>query len=160
MSEEEEERFSPEFGGPLDQAGLIPIAALLDDPHRRNILLSPTQEYEERENPNSGTTILIPHSLHPEAASIIAAGLSTQHNLLNLSANLVRAKKIEYGIITWLGGIKYRRNTEVATSLRAAKFSFGLTMDGMAEQGSFSGLLTRLSGSLREFITGTRSDKK
>ena len=154
---DEDERYAPDLTGPLDSAAQIPIAALLDDPQRRSILLGSVWEPIIREDAETGEEKIIGYrDKHPVVSAIIAAGLTTQNNLLHLSARQAQAKKIEYNVLTWLGGLPYRRNKDIRVALEAANFSFSNTVDGMASEGTFSLLLTKLTGSIKEIITGER----
>lgn len=158
---EEEEGYITNLDGPLDSVSPVPFGLLLDDQHRRNIMLAPAYKQLTEEDEDTGEIRITGlRSEYPNASAIIAAGLSTQNNLLHLTPNQALAKKMEYGVIVQLGGLPYRRKPKIRTALTSAQFAFNNTIDGMSTEGTFSILLTKLSGSIREVITGVRRQDK
>ena len=133
-----EERYE-DITGPLDPTSPVPFGLLLDDQHRRNIMLGPAYEQITQEDEETGEIrILGMRTKYPNAAAIISAGLSTQNNLLDLNPNQALAKKLEYDVLVQVGGLPYRRKGEVRTAMRAAQFAFKNTGDGMSQEGTFS----------------------
>lgn len=149
-----------DLAGPSDNVNTPPFGLLLDDTHRRNVLLAPIYRQIIQQDEDGEPRIVGLKTIYPNAAAVISAGLSTQNNLLDLNPYQAQAKKMEYDVICRAAGLPYRRNSKVRTSLIAAQFSFNNTIDGMSHEGTFSLLLTKLTGSIREFITGVRGGEK
>lgn len=153
------EEYIPDIGGPGD-VNQLPYQLLLDDQHRRNTILSNAYEQIVNYDAQGEPQIRWHKTKYPNVVSVLAAGLSTQNNLLDLTPNQARAKKLEYDILAMVTGLPHKRNSEVRTAIAACQFSFSNTIDGMAEEGTFSLLLTKLTGSIREYITGVRGQKE
>lgn len=156
----EEDNHIMDLTGPSD-IQQVPYGLLLDDQHRRNVILAPAYEQIIQVDEETGEQRVVGlKTNYPNAASVMAAGLSTQNNLLDLNPYQARAKKLEYDILCLVAGLPHRRNPKIRTALASSQFAFSNTVDGMAEEGTFSLLLTKLTGSIREYITGVRGRKE
>lgn len=158
MSENED--LIQDIAGPGDALNQIPFGLILDDPHRRNIGLAPLYTQTTKEDPDTGQTIITGMmQKHRKIIPLVVMGLSPQNNLLDLTENQAIAAKLDYSTKVMIHGLPYRRNGEVRNTLDAVQFAFCNTITGMSEEGTFNMLLTKLTGSIRELITGVRGEK-
>lgn len=142
--------------GPLDQTNPVPFALLLDDNYRRQNISSSAYEYVQEHDPQTGvpqkTTIKVSE---PDLAAIYSHALSPQNNLMDYTPPIALAKKLENDILFQMLQLKYRR-TKHHSNLAVAQVAMNQTIDGMSTEGTFSVWLTRMTGSIREVITGIR----
>ena len=155
MSDEEEQDTMPEVDGPLDAVSKVEFGLLLDDQHRRQSITNLAYRYKTTYDEEGKPEELTIEVAEPAAAALYAHALSTQVNLLDLDYNMARAAMMEMDIIFMTAGLKYRR-TKHRIPLSIAQSAFNNTINGMSTNGTFSLWLAKMSGSIRELITGVR----
>jgi len=155
---DEEQNYS-DIQDPMDQVNPVPFGILLDDQFRRQVIANIAYEQKTIRNEKDETEETITRIAEPGAAALYAHALSPQNTLLHLSPTMAQAVKMETDMLFYIGGMPYRR-TKHRVPLSVAHSVFNNTVNGMSTNGSFSVFLTKMSGSIREFITGTRRDEK
>jgi len=155
----DEEQYSQDIADPLDQVNPVPFGILIDDQFRRQVISNIAYEQKTVRNEEDETEETVTRIAEPGAAALYAHALSPQVALLDLSPNIAQAIRMETDILFYIGGLKYRR-TKHRVPLSVAHSAFNNTINGMSTEGKFSVFLTKMSGSIREFITGTRRDEK
>jgi len=155
---DEEQNYS-DIQDPMDQVNPVPFGILMDDNFRRQVISNIAYEQVTVYNEEKETQETVTRIAEPGAAALYAHALSTQIPLLDLKPNIAQAVRMETDILFYIGGLKYRR-TKHRVPLSVAHSAFNNTINGMSTDGKFSVFLTKMSGSIREFITGTRRDDK
>lgn len=160
MSEPEDDFEQPQdIDGPLDQVNPVQFGLLLDDQYRRQSISSLSYRFKTKYDEEGIPVETVTEIDEPGAAALYAHALSTQIPLLDLDFNMGRAAKMEMDMLFMTAGLKYRR-TKHRGPLAVAQSAFNNTINGMSTEGAFSVFLAKMSGAIREIITGTRGEGK
>lgn len=158
MSEEDFESQDTPIG-PLDQTNPVPFALILDDQYRRQNISNTAYKYRTTYDDERNPLETVIEVEEPNLAAIFAHALSPQLNLMDFNPQMALAKKLENDTLFQIMELKYKRSKHWM-NLAVAQVAMSQTIDGMSTEGTFGLWLTKMTGSIREIITGVRSHKE